>query len=81
MIELVKNMWTNPGAYRKLWVALAGALVVAATQGLIPDPVGAWVTIIVPVLTAGGVYQVRNEKEAEVEANPLENEPLTTEGS
>ena len=52
----------NLAAYRKLIVALVGAVGVAVSQGLLPDEVGAWLTVVVAFLTAYGVYQVPNEE-------------------
>ena len=46
--------------YSKLIVALVGAIGVAVSQGLLPDEVNSWLTVVVAFLTAAGVYAVPN---------------------
>ena len=66
MKEYFRTLWTDPAAARKAIVAIIGAVVMLASQGVLPDPVSVWVTTITPVLTALGVYAVHNEKVKQV---------------
>lgn len=51
--------------YAKFLVALAAALGVVASSGLLPEPYSTWVTVAVAALGAGMVYLVPNETEAD----------------
>ena len=62
MRELVTRLWNNPETARKFLVALVGAVVVAASNGLLPPDIAVWVNVFGPFITAGAVYQVRNEE-------------------
>lgn len=47
--------------YRKVIVALVGAVATAVSLGLVPEQVGDWLAVATAFLTALGVYAVENE--------------------
>lgn len=56
----LRDRWTR---YRKFLVAIVGAVTTSVASALTDDHIthGEWVLVLVAVLTALGVYQVRNE--------------------
>ena len=67
MKDLIYNLWTNPKTAKKFWVAIAGAVILAASSGLLPHDVAQWITVIGPFIVAGGVYKVQNKEPDTVE--------------
>lgn len=63
MYEIWNRLKHDPATARKFFVAVAGVLLVAVTQGLFPESISPWVTILASAITAGGVYVVPNKKE------------------
>jgi hypothetical protein len=62
MHDVLYNLWYDKATARKFWVSLAGALVVIAGQGLLPDSVSKWVVVIGSLVTTGSVYAVKNKE-------------------
>lgn len=61
MRNLVKSLLNDPRTVAKFVVALVAAVVIAVSQGLLPEAVGGWTTVVVAFLTALGVYAVPNK--------------------
>lgn len=61
MKTYLKTLWVNPAAARKAICAIIGAVVILASQALLPHTINEWVVSITPVLTSLGVYHVRND--------------------
>lgn len=53
------------GAANKFLVALGGALVSVAAQGLLPEPYNTYASVLGVLLTGGLTYQVENQDPAE----------------
>ena len=67
MKDLIYNLWTNPKTAKKFWVAILGAVILAASSGLLPHDIAQWVTVIGPFIVAGGVYGAKNNEPDTVE--------------
>lgn len=63
MRELIHRLVNHPATARKFLAALLGALVVAMTEGLLPEAVNGWATVVAAFGTALGVYYAPNSKE------------------
>lgn len=63
MREFFQRVLGDPATVRKFVVALVGAVGVAISQGLLPEAVTSWFTVVVAFLTALGVYAVPNAKD------------------
>lgn len=66
MRELATRLWTEPETARKFLVALVGAAIIAASNGLFPNDIATWINVLGPFITAGTVYAVPNRKEDDV---------------
>lgn len=62
MITVLKAIWNEPAAFRKLVVAIVGVLILVAAEGLLPGSTAIWVQAIAAVLTPYGVYKVPNKE-------------------
>lgn len=56
--------------YAKTVAAVIGALATAATLGLLPEDVAAWLPVVIAFATAIGVYAVPNTPPAGQPADP-----------
>lgn len=63
MREFFQRVLGDPATVRKFVVAFVGAVGVAISQGLLPEAVTSWFTVVVAFLTALGVYAVPNAKD------------------
>lgn len=72
MKTLFVTLWRDPKAARKFIAALLGAVIVAASHGLLPAAIAGWVVVVTPFITALGVYSVRNRPVAQLN-NSSEN--------
>lgn len=68
MREFLTRIFSDPKTVRKFVTAFFGALAVAAAQGLLPNNVATWLTVVIPFLTAIGVYGVPNKEDPPTEA-------------
>lgn len=60
MKQYLVRVFKQPKTVVKYFVALAGAVGVAVSLGLLPDSFGKWMAVLVSFLTSIGVYKGAN---------------------
>ena len=63
------NWLDDLAPYRKFVVAIIGAAIMAVNEGLISGTAAKWVSIVIAVATALGVYVTPNEEEVTDDGN------------
>lgn len=63
MLEAIKKSLNNPAWIRKALAALILCVLAAVAKGMLPDAVGAWITVLQPLLVFLGVWAIPNSPE------------------
>lgn len=63
MKEFFDRLFNDPATVRKFLVAFVSALGILISEGLLPENISHWVTIVIAFLNALGIYRVPNAKD------------------